>query len=139
MLVVQLGLAFAMAYAEPFWYLLALCVAVASFITASCFLIPPFGALGCAEATLISCFCCAITIGMHYRRALRQSIGPGLMALGLGVVLLLPCWWLRGAWGRDVLLLLAFLAAYAVALLLSHVLVGSEIREAWRALRHKGI
>jgi O-antigen/teichoic acid export membrane protein len=138
MVIVQLGLALAMAYAEPVWYLLALCVAVASFIIASCLLVPGLGALGCSVATLISCACCALTIGARYRRLLSQSFGPGLKAVMLGVCLLLPCWWLRGTWVRNELLLLCFLVAFGAALAVGGVLKSSEMREAWRALRHKG-
>jgi hypothetical protein len=39
---------------------------------------------------------------------------------------------------RNELLLLCFLVAFGAALAVGGVLKSSEMREAWRALRHKG-
>lgn len=137
MVVVQLGLALAMAYAEPAWYLCALGVAVGSFVTSAVFLIPPLGALGCSISTLISCVCCAMVIGSRYRRTLRQAWAPGMKAIAIGGAILLPFWLARGEWARNLLLLSGFLIAYGIALAAVRVVDRGEVEEAWRALRHR--
>lgn len=137
MVVVQLGLALAMAYAEPVWYLLALSVAVVAFIAAAFVLIPSHGAIGCAAATLISCVLCALTMAARYRHNLRQSLPRAIKAIVIGAVVLLPCWLCRGGWGRDALLLVAFSTVYAGVLWTLRVLDPEEIQQAWLALRSK--
>jgi O-antigen/teichoic acid export membrane protein len=138
MVVVQLGLTLAMAYASPGSYLIALCVAVASFVGASFVLVPSYGALGCSAATALSCLCCALTIALRYRTNLRHSAWPGLKAIVLGAAVFAPCWIYRGQWIRNSFLLIGFVLAYGGALLLSRVIVPREIHQAWRALRHRG-
>ena len=137
MVVVQLGLALAMAYAEPIWYFAAMCAAVASFVVSSLLLIPAAASLGCCFATLISCACCAVVIGIRYRVNMRKSLGPALKAIALGALILVPCWLSRGSPGRNALLLLGFLATYGVALFLTRIIVPAEVRQLWSALRHK--
>ncbi|HEX4049934.1 MAG TPA: oligosaccharide flippase family protein [Steroidobacteraceae bacterium] len=137
MAIVQLGLALAMAYAQPIRYLTSLCIAVVTFIVASLPLIPRFGALGCAAATLISCICCAVAVGIQYPRFVAHSLGPGLRAIIVAGVLLLPCWIYRGGGLRSCLLLVAFLIIYSSVLLLTRVIDREELRQAWAALRHR--
>ncbi len=138
MVIIQLGLTLAMAYANPASYLSALCVAVVSFVAAAFLLIPSHGgALGCSEATALSCLCGALAIGFRYRSNLRHSIAPGLKAILIGAAIVLPCWLLRGPPTRNILLLLGFLSVYGAALLLSRVVVASELHQVWLALRHR--
>jgi O-antigen/teichoic acid export membrane protein len=137
MVVVQLGLALAMAYAEPIWYFAAVCAAVASFVASSLLLIPTAASLGCSFATLISCACCAVVIGIRYRVNMYKSLGPALKSIALGALLLVPCWLSRGPPGRNALLLLGFLVTYGVALFLTRIIVPAEVRQLWSALRHK--
>ena len=137
MVIVQLGLTFAMAYAEPRSYLVALCVAVMSFLLSSIVLVPFYGALGCSAATALSCFFCAFTIGLRYRTNLGQALMPSIKAIAIGAALLLGCWLYHGTWVRNCWLLLSFLSLYVAALVISRVIEWSEIRQAWLALRHR--
>ena len=137
MTVVQLGLALAMAYAEPVWYMVALIAAVATFVAASLALIPGYGALGCSLATLLSCGVCALTIGLRYRTNLRVSLIPGLKSIAIGAVILLPCWLYRGSPARDAALLAIFVVVYVAALSIGRILDRREIHEAWLALKHR--
>jgi O-antigen/teichoic acid export membrane protein len=137
MTVVQLGLTLAMAYAEPMRYLTALLLAVATFVTASLWLVPSHGALGCSLATLLSCAVCALAIGLRYRGILRASLAPSLKPIIVAVVLLLPCWLYRGSPERDVALLAVFLAAYGGVLFIGRIVGAQEIQQAWVALRHR--
>jgi O-antigen/teichoic acid export membrane protein len=135
--VIQLGLALAIAYAEPIWYFAAVCAGVVSFVVTSLVLIPANGSLGCSIATLVSCICCALVLGLRYRAIMRKSLGPALKSIALGAVLLVPCWLLRGRTDRNALLLLGFLATYGSALFVTRVIVRAEIEQLWTALRHK--
>ena len=135
--VIQLGLALAIAYAEPIWYFAAVCTGVVSFVVTSLIMIPANGSLGCSIATLVSCICCALVLGIRYRANMRKSLGPALKSIALGAVLLVPCWLLRGRADRNALLLIAFLATYGSALFLTRVIVWAEIVQLWSALRHK--
>lgn len=137
MVIVQLGLALAMAYAEPVWYLLALSGAIVGFMAAAFAFIPSYGAMGCAAATLISCVLCALIMAGRFRDNLRQSLPRAIKAIAIGAVLLVSCWLFRGGWHRDALLLVAFLAVYAGVLWILRVLDREEIRQAWLALRSK--
>ena len=137
MVVIQLGLALAIAYAEPIWYFAAVCIAVVSFVATSLILIPATGSLGCSVATLVSCVCCALVIGLRYRANMRKSLGPALKSITLGALLLVPCWLARGPPGRNALLLLGFLATYGTALFLTRVMVRAELQQLWSAMRHK--
>jgi O-antigen/teichoic acid export membrane protein len=135
--VIQLGLALAIAYAEPIWYFVAVCTGVVSFVVTSLITIPANGSLGCSIATLVSCICCALVMGFRYRANMRKSLGPALKSIALGAVLLVPCWLLRGRADRNALLLLGFLATYGSALFLTRVIIRAEVEQLWAALRHK--
>jgi O-antigen/teichoic acid export membrane protein len=137
MVVIQLGIALAIAYAEPIWYFAAVCTAVVAFVATSFVLIPANGSLGCCVATLVSCICCAIVIGFRYRANMRKSLGPALKSITLGGLLLVPCWLSRGSPSRNALLLLGFLATYVTALFVTRVIVRAEIQQLWSAMRHK--
>jgi O-antigen/teichoic acid export membrane protein len=137
MVVIQLGLTLAIAYAEPIWYFAAVCTAVVSFVATAFVLIPANGSLGCCVATLVSCICCALVIGFRYRANMRKSLGPALKSITLGALLLVPCWLSRGSPSRNALLLVGFLAIYVTALFLTRVIVRAEFQQLWSALRHK--
>lgn len=137
MVVVQLGLTLAMAYAEPIWYFIGLCVAVVCFVGTALLLAPHYGALGCSVATMFSCLCAALAISARYRTNMRRSLGSGLKAIAAGAIVLLPCWLLRSSPARNGVLLLGFVAVYPLVLLVARIVRRDEISQAWQALVHR--
>lgn len=132
----QLGFVFSVVYRKPARYCAGLATTLAVFLAGSVLLVPRGGAMGCAIATLASCAVFALFMFVSFRDALLPCV-PGLLKSLLIALAFAPLALFRADLGTNLLLVVAFITGYALALFAGGVLSAGEIKEIYRALRSR--